>query len=199
MHSCTRASIKFLSSPNFYIIPTYKVQSAKSCTFTHVQVPRSYQDLISRSYFYITSYLQGAKCKILHICTRASIKFLSSPNFHIILTCKLQSARYCTFAHVQVLSSYQDPISSSPPTCKVQSARSCTFAHVQVLSSYQDPISTSPPTCKVQSARSCTFAHKQVLSSYQDPISSSPPICKVQIAKSCTQAGTKILLRPNFK
>ena len=72
--------------------PTRKVQSAKSCTFAHVQVPRSYQDLISRSYFYITSYLQGAKCKILHICTHASIKFLSRANFFI--TPYMQGAKY---------------------------------------------------------------------------------------------------------
>ena len=152
MHICTRASIKFLSSPNFHIIltcklqsaryctfahvqvlssyqdpissspPTCKVQSAKSCTFTHMQVPKFYQDPISRSYFYITSYLQGAKCKILHICTHASIKFLSSPNFYIIPTCKVQSARSCTIAHVQVISSYLAPISTSslPARCKLQ-------------------------------------------------------------------------------
>ena len=88
--------------------PTRKVQSAKSCTFAHVQVPRSYQDLISRSYFYITSYLQGAKCKILHICTRASIKFLSSPNFYIIPTCtcaKCKILHICTSASIKLLSS----------------------------------------------------------------------------------------------
>ena len=142
---------------------------------TCVQVPRYYQDLISRSYFYITSYLQGAKCKILHICTRASIKFLSSPNFHIILTCKLQSARYCTFAHVQVLSSYQDPISSSPPTCKVQSAKSCTFTHMQVPKFYQDPISRS---------------YFYITSYLQG--------AKCKILHICTQASIKFLSRPNF-
>ena len=76
--------------------------------------------------------MQSAKCKILNLCTRASNNF------------------------------YHDLISTSPPTCKVQSARSCTFAHVQVSTSYQDLISPAPPTCKVQSARSCTFAHVQV-------------------------------------
>ena len=76
---------------------------------------------------------------------------------------------------LKVWNPYQDPIYSSPPTCKVQSAKSCTFAHVQVPRSYQDLISRPnlyiTPTCQVQSKRSCTFAHMQVLSSYQDPIS----------------------------
>ena len=86
---------------------TCKVQSTKSCTFAHVQVPRSYQDLISRSYFYITSYLQGAKCKILHLCTHASIKFLSRSNFFI--TPYIQGAKYkilhiCTRTYTNILS-----------------------------------------------------------------------------------------------
>merc|ERR1711873_295708 len=76
----------------------------------------------AQSQFLHHPYLQSAKCKILHICTHASIKFLSSPNFYIIPTCKVQSAKSCTFAHVQVLSSYLAPISTSslPARCKVQ-------------------------------------------------------------------------------
>ena len=89
---CTRARIKFLSRPNFFITPYMQITSAKSCIYAHVQVPRYYQDLILRSYFYITSYLQGAKCKILHICTRASIRFLSRHNFFI--TTHMQGAKW---------------------------------------------------------------------------------------------------------
>ena len=34
---------------------------------------------LSRPYFLLTPYMQGAKCEILHICTRANVKYLSRP------------------------------------------------------------------------------------------------------------------------
>ena len=55
-------------------------------------------------------------CKILHIGTCTSIKFLSRPYVCIPPTGKVQRARYSTFAHMQLSSSYQDLNSTSPPT-----------------------------------------------------------------------------------
>ena len=117
--------------------------SAKSCTFAHVQVPRSYQDLISRSYFYITSYLQVIKCKIFHISTCPSIKFLPRPNFYI--TSYLQGAKckillICTRASIKFLSR---PNFFITPYMQGASEKSCTFTHVQVPRTYQDLISRS--------------------------------------------------------
>ena len=59
---------------------------------------------LSRSYIFINPYMQGAECKILHICTHASIKLLSRPYFFINPACNVHSAKSCTFAHVLVSS-----------------------------------------------------------------------------------------------
>ena len=109
-------------------LPTCKVQSARSCIFAHVQVLSSYQDPVSSS-----------MCKMLHICTRASTKILSRPNFknlflHLLLParCKVQDLAYLHRCKFYVLIKTQ---------FFHQSAKSCTFAHVQVPRSYQDLIS----------------------------------------------------------
>ena len=104
-------------------------QCAKSCTLqcNISKVPILTLYVISRSYFHITSYLQGAKSMILYICTRASIKLLSRPNFFItpymqganckiLHICKLASTKFLSRPNFKIFFLHH----RLPARCKVQ-------------------------------------------------------------------------------
>ena len=149
LHIYTCASTKILSRPNFMILFLHHLLPArcKVQALAHLQRCKFY--VLIKTQFLHHPHLQGANCKILHICTRASIKFLSSPNYPYLQGAKCKILHICTRASIKFLSS---PNFYIIPTCKVQSARSCTFAHMHVISYYLAPISTSSllARCKVQ-------------------------------------------------
>ena len=97
-------------------------------------------------YFFITLFVQGGMCKILHICTYAEFLILalqkcaSTKTFCVTppIHARCKSARSCIFAHVQdfaflhiEICKFQDIMFSLPTTCKVQSKRSYNLEHVQ--------------------------------------------------------------------
>ena len=51
-------------------------------------------------FFLITPYMQSAKCKILHICTRASFNFLSRPYSYITSYLKIRCSELATQLYI---------------------------------------------------------------------------------------------------
>ena len=86
LHICVHARFCFLaqqkcaSNKTFcFYHPTSNVQSARSCKLAHSQGFAFLHNKICKDQDLITSSppcMQGAKCKILHNCTCASVKFL---------------------------------------------------------------------------------------------------------------------------
>ena len=146
-------------------LPTCKVQSARSCIFAHVQVLSSYQDPVSSS-----------MCKMLHICTRASTKILSRPNFKNL------------FLHLLL-----------PARCKVQDLaylHRCKF-YVLIKTQFLHHPHLQGANCKI--LHICTSASIKFLSRPNFFINPYMQGAKCKILHIYTCASTKILSRPNFK
>ena len=136
-----------------------------------------------RPYSFFTHYMQGAKCKILRICTRARFCIIAHQKcaitktfcFHRLLharcqvhdlshfyTCKILYSFTLRYAMIKILLILH-PIHARWKVQDLANLHTCKILHscTSKICKYQDLCFHQPLTGKVKSVRSCTFVHVQ--------------------------------------